>query len=228
LRKTGGQPSPPRGITESAAPVGGSFKAQLKKVESKKPLPPSSAPVLAKDEPAGNIIDFKSRLRKTENTVNEADLNSGAKKSDLLNASKVLKTNNSCNSNGDSTTTDSHNNSFADSNGKPAKKQQQQQQLPNNDTNDKGGDLKKTEIKIDILDDKKRDSLEGNSLKAGSGGPAMGNVSSDSQDSDDKRKSTGSISSLKKLWEAKEMTPNSGEAPQLPQLSPKMGASSWY
>lgn len=63
-------------------------------------------------------------------------------------------------------------------------------------------ELKKTEIKIEILDDKK--VIEVNSLKV--------------ETEEDKRKSTGSISSLKKLWEAKESVPSE----QISQLSPKM------
>lgn len=61
---------------------------------------------------------------------------------------------------------------------------------------------KKTEIKIEVVEDKKKE---------------VGEVISE----DDKRKSTGSISSLKKLWEAKEHAPSVGE--QVNQLSPKMG-----
>jgi abelson tyrosine-protein kinase 1 len=63
------------------------------------------------------------------------------------------------------------------------------------------GGGKKTEIKIDVVEEKK----------------VVGEVISE----DDKRKSTGSISSLKKLWEAKEHAPSVGE--QVNQLSPKMG-----
>ena len=60
---------------------------------------------------------------------------------------------------------------------------------------------KKTEIKIEVVEDKKKDG--------------------EPMSEDDKRKSTGSISSLKKLWEAKEAAPAAGE--QGNQLSPKMG-----
>jgi abelson tyrosine-protein kinase 1 len=76
---------------------------------------------------------------------------------------------------------------------------------PNNNNTMNNG--KKTEIKIDVVDDKKKDA---------------GDVkSSEIIGEDDKRKSTGSISSLKKLWEAKELAP-AGE--QVNQLSPKMGS----
>uniref|UniRef100_A0A182JDS6 non-specific protein-tyrosine kinase n=1 Tax=Anopheles atroparvus TaxID=41427 RepID=A0A182JDS6_ANOAO len=88
-------------------------------------------------------------------------------------------------------------------------------------------ELKKTEIKIELSDDRKRESLEGNSLKVDSvGGGSGDNLSTGSsgaggEEGDSKRKSTGSISSLKKLWEAKE-SPNEQSA----QLSPKMGTKS--
>lgn len=66
----------------------------------------------------------------------------------------------------------------------------------------KPNNMKKTEIKIEIVDDKR---------KSGDG-----EKSSEGED-DNKRKSTGSINSLKKLWEA-----NVGD--QNSQLSPKMAS----
>lgn len=74
---------------------------------------------------------------------------------------------------------------------------------PNNNNTMNG---KKTEIKIDIVVDDKKKETE---TKPG-----------EWITEDDKRKSTGSISSLKKLWEAKELAP-AGD--QVNQLSPKMG-----
>ncbi|XP_065074148.1 tyrosine-protein kinase Abl isoform X2 [Ochlerotatus camptorhynchus] len=86
-------------------------------------------------------------------------------------------------------------------------------------------ELKKTEIKIELSqEDKKRESLECNSLKPEGTIIAGDNLSTGSGgtgDEGDKRKSTGSISSLKKLWEAKE-SPND----QSSQLSPKLGVKS--
>lgn len=72
---------------------------------------------------------------------------------------------------------------------------------PNNNNTMNNG--KKTEIKIEIVDDKRKDEKSCEIISE-----------------DDKRKSTGSISSLKKMWEAKEHAP-AGE--QVNQLSPKMG-----
>lgn len=82
---------------------------------------------------------------------------------------------------------------------------------PNNNSNNNNASgkepLKKTEIKIDVADgDKKKENN-------GDGKP--------SSDEDDKRKSTGSISSLKKLWEAKEHAPQVVDN----QLSPKMATN---
>ncbi|XP_062544355.1 tyrosine-protein kinase Abl isoform X2 [Armigeres subalbatus] len=86
-------------------------------------------------------------------------------------------------------------------------------------------ELKKTEIKIELSqEDRKRESLEGNSVKAEgtvTGGDNLSTGSGGTGDEGDKRKSTGSISSLKKLWEAKE-APNE----QTSQLSPKLGVKS--
>lgn len=87
-------------------------------------------------------------------------------------------------------------------------------------------ELKKTEIKIELSqEERKRESLEGNSLKAEGAITGGDNLSTGSGgttgDEGDKRKSTGSISSLKKLWEAKE-SPND----QSSQLSPKLGVKS--
>lgn len=75
---------------------------------------------------------------------------------------------------------------------------------PNNNNTMNNG--KKTEIKNDVTDEPKKEVSE---LKPGE-------ITTD----DDKRKSTGSISSLKKLWEAKEHAPSSEQSSQ---LSPKMG-----
>lgn len=72
---------------------------------------------------------------------------------------------------------------------------------PNNNNTMNNG--KKTEIKIEVVEDKRKDVKPEEIISE-----------------DDKRKSTGSISSLKKLWEAKEHAP-AGE--QVNQLSPKMG-----
>ncbi len=180
-----------------------SFKAQLKKVEPKKIL--STPP----KEESNSIIDFKSRLRKVENN-NENDTNDDNKKSDSDSLERCKSNNDGgvdednrksttkieiiSKKNGDSKLIEHDNNvTTAVSNRKKS-------------ISDKNKviELKKTEIKIDIQEEPKRDSVESV-------------IISSKSDDDDKRKSTGSISSLKKLWEAKE-----GTNEQM-QLSPKLG-----
>lgn len=179
-----------------------SFKAQLKKVEPKKIL--STPP----KEESNSIIDFKSRLRKVENN-NENDATDDNKKSDSDSLERCKSTSDGVDDdarkstkkieiiskkNGDSKLIEHDNNgTTAVSNRKKS-------------MSEKGKviELKKTEIKIDIQEEPKRDSVESV-------------IISSKSDDDDKRKSTGSISSLKKLWEAKE-----GTNEQM-QLSPKLG-----
>lgn len=152
------KPTTPKPILPITSDTNGiSFKAQLKKVEPKKvnKEPP-------KDEISTSIIDFKSRLRKVDETNDENNKASSKSDNKLMND---VKSNNNNTLNG-----------------------------------------KKTEIKIDVIEEKKKDACE----------TKPGELITE----DDKRKSTGSISSLKKLWEAKELAPVSD---QLNQLSPKMG-----
>lgn len=152
------KPSTPKPMLPVAVESNGiPFKTQLKKVEPKRA---SKEP--PKDEITTSIIDFKSRLRRVDDGVD--DSNKIYSKSDNKLISDVKPNNNNTMNNG-----------------------------------------KKTEIKIDAVEDKRKDSEVKN-----------GEIISE----DDKRKSTGSISSLKKLWEAKEHAP-AGE--QVNQLSPKMG-----
>lgn len=82
----------------------------------------------------------------------------------------------------------------------------------NNNINSVKEPLKKTEIKIDVVEDSKMAAKKDNN--SSSDGKSTG-------DEDDKRKSTGSISSLKKLWEAKELAAPSSDS-HANQLSPKM------
>lgn len=158
---------------------GKAFKAQLKKVEPKKVI--KEPP---KDEITTSIIDFKSRLRKvdpTESEINPDDINKISSKGDEL----------TCNSN---------NNNKVKSNNNTNN---------NNNNNSVKEPLKKTEIKIDVVDDSKKRESNGEGKLV-------------TVEEDDKRKSTGSISSLKKLWEAKELAAPSSDS-QTNQLSPKMG-----
>lgn len=127
------------------------------------------------------IIDFKSRLRKVDNN------HESQQESDDM-------SNRSCDK--DNQCYNKKQNECSDNKRKA--------QLPQKE-------LKKTEIKIDIIQtqEKSRENIAGSSLKI------------DSSEEDNKRRSTGSISSLKKLWEAKEVPAESQS-----QLSPKLGLKS--
>lgn len=165
---------------------GMSFKAQLKKVEPKRTTQETT-----KNEITTSIIDFKSRLRRVDQTDGNVGENST---SDEINNGKII--NNKCASGDEITTTivttcNIINNNSNNNNNKIK---------PNSNNNIGGKDLplKKTEIKIDVVDAKQPQPQSGS-------------------DDDDKRKSTGSISSLKKIWEAKEQVSGGGGE----QLSPK-------
>lgn len=194
---------PAKGTDKEISQPTNSFKAQLKKVEPKKIL--STPP----KEESNSIIDFKSRLRKVENN-NENDTADDNKRSDsdslerckanmgdgvdedIRKSTKKIEI--ISKKNGDSKLIEH------DNNGTTAVSNRKKSISDKN----KVIELKKTEIKIDIQEEPKRDS--GESV-----------IISSKSDDDDKRKSTGSISSLKKLWEAKE-----GTNEQM-QLSPKLG-----
>ncbi|XP_053689299.1 tyrosine-protein kinase Abl isoform X3 [Sabethes cyaneus] len=82
-------------------------------------------------------------------------------------------------------------------------------------------ELKKTEIKIELSqEDKKCVNMDGGGV-VGKGEHLSAGSGIGTADDGDKRKSTGSISSLKKLWEAKE-----SPIEQSSQLSPKLGVKS--
>lgn len=144
-----------------------------------KKVEPKSRPVQepSKNEITTSIIDFKSRLRKVDGPA--ADENSSETSDKVKSDNKIISD-------------DSTNNKIKPNNN-------------NNTLNGKDTPLKKTEIKIEVVE-----------LKNGSPESKQAQLSGSSDD-DDKRKSTGSISSLKKLWEAKEHQPIVSSE----QLSPK-------
>ena len=142
----------------------GDFKAQLKK------FGPASKQGAVKDENedhAGSIIDFKSRLRKVESSMDKvvAKRNEGGKEDEDDRQAEEERRQNSV-----------------------SVDQQQEEELS-----------------------KKRDSTV--SSHSQDGGTQL-----KVEEGDDKRRSTGSISSLKKLWESKE---TSAEMP-VGQVSPKL------
>lgn len=221
--------------TSSSVPT---FKAQLKKVEPK----PKSLTNATTNE-TNSIIDFKSRLRKVENnnepgnsvepSITPTSVTGGLSPqlqqpaapppppvpSDALIGAKLLdKSEIIAKKNGETKQHDHDNvNSMMltnrnSGNNKPMKSINELAKIS------AGVELKKTEIKIDIQDEKKRDASD----NSGGGGHLLKSDAIPNAD-DDKRKSTGSISSLKKLWEAKEGT----NADQMSmQLSPKLAIKS--
>ncbi|XP_055387184.1 tyrosine-protein kinase Abl isoform X2 [Condylostylus longicornis] len=215
-KKIGGSLSKPLNNVVDNNQSTNQFKAQLKKVEPKKiasnKMSQSNESILNNGTPTGGIIDFKSRLRKVDNN-NE-------KEHDTISLSQ--DTENKLN-NHDLT------NNF-----------DKRSKISNNLIIG-GGEYKKTEIKIDLIpaqtnnEDKiKRDhTIDTNSLtknnynSSGSGGANTSGSGGDSAEEDNtKRRSTGSISSLKKLWEAKESSGSNGQTDtssnNQQQLSPKM------
>lgn len=184
------------------------FKAQLKKVE------PKRVAAASKDE-TNSIIDFKSRLRRVENNNENENTDTSAdskKNSDSDEKSvpidKKLKATAT-----DGRDTDSDR---SDNNRKQSKKNgdiKLGSGQPDNANNRKKSatDFKKTDIKNDVQNDKKKQE-NNDATKAATA------------EDEDKRKSTGSISSLKKLWESKEVggqtTTNNEQG--VVQLSPKL------
>lgn len=223
VRKVSAGSLPPKPTMDMNNTGGGSFKAQLKKVDPKKLM------TTPQKEETNSIIDFKSRLRKVENnnendasianesttpTINDngldnnkfgsgvggggcssggSDANSG--EDDKSKKSESIK---NTKKNGDKCLiNDQDSSSTTTVNNRTGKKAL--------DTN-KVIEIKKTDHNRHHDDDKKYADV-GGGLKAAA-------------EDDDKRKSTGSISSLKKLWEAKEGT---NEQILNQQLSPKLG-----
>lgn len=202
---------------DAAAGATNNFKAQLKKVEPKKVV------ATAKEE-TSSIIDFKSRLRRVENNNenDNADSTADAKRSsDGNEKSQMTDKFKPALSDGRDTDSDRSDNNRKQ-NSKPIGKKNgdaratiehdnANRKKSVTDAGSKVIDLKKTENKNDIQDDKKkRENNDPAKLVA--------------TEEDDKRKSTGSISSLKKLWEAKEVGGAVNNEQGVPQVSPKLAS----
>ncbi|XP_055527898.1 tyrosine-protein kinase Abl isoform X2 [Wyeomyia smithii] len=269
LRKTSAKSAETNGGNTVPQP---SFKAQLKKIDPKRI--PTQIP---KKEESTSIIDFKSRLRKVDNSNESSSVatsngttgtdpsvtqgcgdsgstdnnnklsssnannnnsniinnNQSASISDLSSSDSEIKgkkndilfLRNGTNRNGTSATEPSSINRLLlennEINSLKLKKTSIDTPLVTSvaapiDSN-KIIELKKTEIKIELSQEDKK------CVNSESGGISKGEHLSvgsglNTGDDGDKRKSTGSISSLKKLWEAKE-----SPIEQTSQLSPKLG-----
>lgn len=220
-------------ITPIHEPNGGSgavtnannFKAQLKRVEPKKM---QSVPQTA--EP-NTIVDFKSRLRRVENT-NDADgsgaggggggIGGGKLDEPILECKRILDAADE----NDVNHCSGQNKMQTKRNGDQSKGVNNEQDKILNSrkkslTEPKVIDKKKTEMKSDLtVNDKDGKGKRDADTKSGTATMTVG-------DEEDKRKSTGSISSLKKLWEAKEgnsATVGGGSESGQTQLSPKMAS----
>lgn len=199
------------------------FKAQLKKVDAKK--------MTSSKEETKSIIDFKSRLRRVENNGDTDTIESSVeyKKShdfdDKMNLAennnKIFIGSNDMISDGN----ENNNKKYSKLNKKCDENKCMEQnnhedsrnRKKSNQDNIKQIDINKTDANIDKSDEKSIKKV---------------NTESNFIEEDDKRKSTGSISSLKKLWEAKESSSSNGSnnlptnEQNLSQLSPKLRSKS--
>lgn len=209
------------------------FKAQLKKVDSTKKSHSSSsktktANTTAPAESTGSVpFDFKSRLRKVENN-NDSE-------STAAESTATATTTAASSSNSHRKLLDNDHHVGLGSSKKPvAKRNCVENRMLGGDASDgttmnnakkttlnesKVIDVKKTDFKLDPSDNK--DSKDN---KKDGGVDSKGSTTTTTANEDeDKRRSTGSISSLKKLWEAKEGNGqmSNSELAQI-QLSPKL------
>lgn len=199
------------------------FKAQLKKVDAKK--------VSTSKEETKSIIDFKSRLRRVENNGDTDAIESPVeykKPHDFDDKVNLTENNNKLFIGSNDVISDGNDNNnkkysklikkcdenkYVDQNNHDDSKNRKK----SNQDNTKQNDINKTDANLDKNDEK--------SMK-------RANTDSSFIEEDDKRKSTGSISSLKKLWEAKESSSSNGgnnlptNEQNLAQLSPKLRSKS--
>lgn len=174
------------------------FKAQLRKVDPKKIYHATT-----KEEPTNPIVDFKSRLRRVDNSNENEPIES------TLECKKIADANDN---NTNRIGTDEHDtdrvNSFRKNSIKLPKKSNESPDYKKKSPTDGVDPTKKTDSK-QLGDDEKTKV-----------------TSSDANDDDDKRKSTGSISSLKKLWETKESSAGgTNNEATFSQVSPKSAAA---
>lgn len=181
------------------------FKAQLKKVDPKKIYHATS-----KEEATNPIVDFKSRLRRVDNSNENEPAESTLECKKIVDANDNNRNHAPQPAAGDHDT--DHSSNFRKNSVKMLKK---------------NGDLDKRKSPADIVDTQKKTDAKqmGDDEKT----KALIADAIDTKDDDDKRKSTGSISSLKKLWETKESNSTSGGAanePGFSQVSPKSQSKS--
>ncbi|XP_019892876.2 tyrosine-protein kinase Abl isoform X3 [Musca domestica] len=221
-------PKSPSTTSEQNASNSNTFKAQLKKVEPKKVPTPTQKP----DAPS-NIIDFKAHLRKVETKANDIRDNNQKepKKDNEKEATKTPTTTNNSKpiiSSGSSTL--GHN------------KDETKFSIASNASSTAcsggggGNQTQKTEIKIDLQGQHVQQQQQSQNANISNANVSTENTAETPQQDNTveggKRRSTGSINSLKKLWEqpgqnqpdyasTQNMQGNSASTNSSNQLSPK-------
>ncbi|XP_031631464.1 tyrosine-protein kinase Abl isoform X2 [Contarinia nasturtii] len=199
----------PKTMGDSSA--ANNFKAQLKKVDSNKKSHKTTAATgstsSVSDSSNAVPFDFKSRLRKVENNNDNESMETTSDYRKMLDndnteirgtVSKKSISKRNCDRIGGT------NNDLECvlNNGKKTTAHNEPKVI----------DGKKTDFKTDLSDKDNKDKRDGDSKN-----------NTTTNEDEDKRRSTGSISSLKKLWETKEMS--NSELSQI-QLSPKLATKS--
>lgn len=181
------------GLTTNA----NNFKAQLKKVDPKKIYHATS-----KEEPTNPIVDFKSRLRRVDNS------NENEPADATLECKKIVDANDNSRNQAHQLAADEHDSEHSNSFRKNSIKMLK-----------KNGDHDKKKSPSDPVDPQKKTDAKqlGDNEKT----KALAADANETEDDDDKRKSTGSISSLKKLWESNNTSGGSTNEPGFSQVSPK-------
>lgn len=181
------------GLTTNA----NNFKAQLKRVDPKKIYHATS-----KEEPTNPIVDFKSRLRRVDNS------NENEPADATLECKKIVDANDNNRSQSHQLATDEHDSDHSNSFRKNSIKMLK-----------KNGDHDKKKSPSESVDPQQKTDAKqlGDHEKT----KALAAEANETKDDDDKRKSTGSISSLKKLWESNNTSSGSTNEPGFSQVSPK-------
>ncbi|XP_073843318.1 tyrosine-protein kinase Abl isoform X2 [Musca autumnalis] len=230
-------PKSPSTTTEANASNSNTFKAQLKKVEPKKVPTPTQ-----KSDAPSNIIDFKAHLRKVETKTNDnKDNNQKEPKKD--NEKEISIT---------TTTTKTPTTTSTTPNSKPiissgsstlGRKDKDETKLSiasnvslSGGSSGAGNQTQKTEIKIDLQGQHTQQLQQSQNANISNANVTNENAGETPQQDNavegGKRRSTGSINSLKKLWEqpgqsqpdyasTQNMPGNSVSTNSSNQLSPK-------
>ncbi|XP_061393514.1 tyrosine-protein kinase Abl [Musca vetustissima] len=226
-------PKSPPTMPETNASNSNTFKAQLKKVDSKKVPTPTQKP----DAPS-NIIDFKAHLRRVETKTNDIKDNNqkeSKKDNEIVITTNTTKT---------PTTTNNSKPAICSGSSTLGRKDKEETKfsIASNagsivgSGSGGGSQTQKTEIKIDLQGQHPQQQQSQNTNVSNANVTNENSVETPQQDNPavegGKRRSTGSINSLKKLWEqpgqnqpdyasTQSMQGNSVSTNSSNQLSPK-------